>query len=267
MIMHKDKFETILLELVNDSLLILRLNRPLAANAINTQLGRELLHVFSKLTETDSPYRCVILTGAGDRHFCSGGDLKERADFDDAQFLAQHHIFERMILSIMDCPIPVIAAVNGPAFAGGCEIILACDFAYAARNARFALTETSLGIMPGCGGTQNLPRAIGARRAKELIFSARQFSAEQACEWGVVNAICEPGQALDLAQETAIAICANAPLSVKQAKRSIDYGQRMDLRTAMFFEVDAYNRLVTTADRREGIASFVEKRKPIFTGR
>ncbi len=264
--MHKERFETLLLELVGADLLVVRINRPEVANAINTQLGRELLSVFSRLAESGSPYRCVILTGAGDRHFCSGGDLKERANFNDTQFLEQHQVFERMILALMDCPVPLIAAVNGPAFAGGCEIVLACDFAYAAHNARFALTETSLGIMPGCGGTQNLPRAIGVRRAKELIFSARPFSAEEACEWGVVNTLCEPGTVLERAKETARAICANAPLSIKQAKRAIDFGQRMDLRTAMFFEVDAYNRLVTTADRREGITSFVEKRKPVFTG-
>jgi enoyl-CoA hydratase len=263
--MLHDKHETVALESVADGLLVVRINRPQAANAINTQVGRDILDVFTQVG-LDGQYRCVILTGAGDRHFCAGGDLKERDGFSDAQFLEQHRVFERMILAVMDCPLPTIAAVNGPAFGGGCELVLACDFAYAVRTARFALTETSLGIMPGCGGTQNLPRAAGARRAKELIFAAQPFSAEEAFAWGVVNRLCEPGELLETALVTAKRICANAPLSIRQAKRSIDFGQRMDLRSAMFFEVDAYNRLVPTVDRREGIAAFVEKRPPKFTG-
>jgi enoyl-CoA hydratase/carnithine racemase len=241
------------------------MNRPQAANALNTQMGRDVLDLFSKLAERRE-VRCVILTGAGERHFCAGGDLKERNGFTDAEFLVQHQIFERMALAILDCPVPVIAAVNGPAFGGGCEIALLCDFAYASGNARFALTETSLGIMPGCGGTQNLPRAIGLRRAKELILAARPFSAEEAHAWGLVNKLCEPATLLQEASETARAICANAPLSIRQAKRSMDFGQRMDLRSALFFEVDAYNRLVPTADRKEGIQAFNEKRKPKFGG-
>ena len=258
--------ETLLVEGPTEGLLVVRINRPHAANALNTQMGRDLLALFGALAEPGD-VRCVILTGAGERHFCAGGDLKERNGFNDEQFLAQHRIFERMALAILDCPVPVIAAVNGPAFGGGCEIVLLCDFAYAAAgNARFALTETSLGIMPGCGGTQTLPRALGLRRAKELILAARPFSAEEAHEWGLVNKLCEPAALLADATVTARAICANAPLSIRQAKRSMDFGQRMDLRSAMFFEVDAYNQLVPTADRKEGIQAFNEKRKPRFAG-
>jgi enoyl-CoA hydratase len=263
--MLHERYETIACEATPDGMLIVRIDRPQFANAISTQVGRDLLHAFSALA-APSPYRCVILTGAGDRHFCAGGDLKERNGFTDAQFLEQHAIFERMILAVLDCPLPVIAAVNGPAFGGGCELVLGCDFVYASQDARFALTETSLGIMPGCGGTQNLPRAVGLRRAKELILTARAFSAQEAFDWGLVNRLCPPGTVMQAAMEAARAVCANAPLSVRQAKRSMDYGQRMDLRTALFFEVDAYNRLVPTADRREGIAAFNEKRRPAFTG-
>lgn len=262
--MPLDSYQTIAHEAA-DGLLIVRINRPQSANAINTQVGRDLYDLFLSLGR-ETEYRCVILTGAGERHFCAGGDLKERDGFTDEQFLKQHRVFERMILAVTDCPIPVIAAVNGPAFGGGCELVLACDFAYASSTARFALTETSLGIMPGCGGTQNLPRAVGARRAKELIFAAKPFTAEEAFVWGLVNRVCEPGKVLEAAVEIGRRICANAPLSIRQAKRSIDYGMRMDLRSALFFEVDAYNRLVPTADRREGINAFVEKRPAKFTG-
>jgi len=260
------KFEALLLEEPAPDLLVVRINRPEVANAFNTQLGRELLEVFAALGAEPGLYRCAILTAAGDRHFCAGGDLKERDGMSDAEWQAQHLIFERMALAIADCPIPVIAAVNGVAFAGGCELILNCDFVYAAKNARFALTETRIGIIPGTGGTQNLPRAIGARRAKELIYAARPFTAEEALAWGLVNKITEPGKVLEGAIATAKEIVANAPLALRQAKRSIDYGLRMDLRSGMFFEVEAYNRLVPTDDRREGVRAFNEKRKPSFKG-
>ena len=246
---------------------IVTLCRPDVANAINTRMGEELIEVFTALATAGTPPRAIVLTGKGERHFCAGGDLKERNGMSDADFFRQHAIYERMLLAILDCGVPVIAAVNGAAFAGGCELVLACDFVYAADNARFALTETSLGIMPGCGGTQNLARAIGMRRAKELILSAMPFSVEDALDWGLVNRICPAGTVLDEALRVARRIADNAPLAVRQAKRSIDYGARMDLRSALFFEVDAYNRLVTTRDRLEGIAAFNEKRKPRFEGR
>ena len=161
----------------------------------------------------------------------------------------------------------MIAAVNGAAYAGGCEIALGCDFIYAARSARFALTEVTIGIMPGAGGTQNLPRAVGERRAKEIILTGRPFTAAEALEWGVVNRVVEPDQLLTTALETAKSIAGNAPLSVRQAKKSIHLGLQTDLRTGLRIEVEAYNRLVGTEDRLEGIRAFNEKRKPKFEGR
>jgi enoyl-CoA hydratase len=163
--------------------------------------------------------------------------------------------------------VPVIAAVNGHAYGGGCETVLACDFAYAVRGARFALPEVTLGIMPGAGGTQFLPRAVGERRAKEIVLSGRPFSAEQAMEWGMVNHVSERGALMDDVLATAEAIGANAPLSIRQAKKSIHHGLQMDIRRALWFEIEAYNRLVDTEDRREGVLAFNEKRKPVFKGR
>lgn len=145
--------------------------------------------------------------------------------------------------------------------------MLACDFAYGSEDARFALTEVSIGIMPGAGGTQNLPRAIGERRAKEVIFTARPFDAQQALAWGVLNAVFPADEVISQALQTAQRIAENAPLSVKQAKKSIRYGMQMELRTAFRFEVEAYNHLVDTEDRLEGVAAFNEKRKPHFKGR
>ena len=161
----------------------------------------------------------------------------------------------------------MIAAINGHAYAGGLESVLVCDFAYAVSFARFALTEVSLGIMPGGGGTQTLPRVVGERRAKEIILTAKPFTAAQALEWGVVNRVCEPNDLMPAVIETAEAICANAPLSVRQAKKSIHNGLQMDLKRGLMFEIEAYNRLVDTEDRREGVLAYNEKRKPNFQGR
>ena len=247
--------------------LVVTINRPAAANAINTAVGRELLEVFSELIADPAFARVVVVTGSGDRAFCAGGDLKERHGMTDEQWNAQHLVFERMIRAVVDCPVPVIAAVNGAAFGGGCELALACDFIYASRTARFALTEVTLGIMPGTGGTQNLPRAIGSRRAKELIFAGRPFSAEDAYDWGMVNRLCEPAALTAETMATAEAIAASAPIAVRQAKRSIDLGTQMSIAEGMAFEIEAYNRMVGTQDRREGVRAFNEKRKPRFEGR
>jgi enoyl-CoA hydratase len=159
----------------------------------------------------------------------------------------------------------VIAAVNGHAFGGGLELALACDFIYASKSARLALSETSLGIMPGGCGTQSLARAAGERRAKELIFTAAPFSAQEGLEWRIVNRACDDVLAEALA--TAEKIAANGPLAVRQAKKSIHYGLQTDLLTGYRFEIEAYNRLVDTEDRHEGVRAFNEKRKPRFTGK
>jgi enoyl-CoA hydratase/carnithine racemase len=249
-----------------NDVLLATLNRPEVANAFNTQAALDLCEVFSHI-ESEQRVRCVVLTGAGERAFCAGADLKERSSLTEDEWRSQHEIFERMFGLVRDCPLPVLAAVNGAAYAGGLELVLLCDFAYASRSARFALTEVSLGIMPGGGGTQTLARAVGERRAKELILTARPFSAEEALAWGVVNKICESGKVLDETLEVAGRIASLAPLSVRQAKRAIRDGLHMDLASAMRVEIEAYNRLVETEDRKEGLRAYSEKRKPKFKGR
>lgn len=260
-------YETLKVESPEPHVLVVTLNRPDVRNAINTQMGRDMLDLWTRLTADAADVRCIVLTGAGDRAFCSGGDLKERNGMTRAAWQAQHEIFERSYWTLMDLPVPVIAAVNGHAYAGGLETLLACDFAYAVRTARFALTEVTIGIMPGGGGTQNLPRAVGERRAKEIILTGRPFTADEAQQWGILNRVCEPGELMPATMETARVIAANAPLSVRQAKTSIRYGLQMELKTAFRFEVEAYNRLIDTEDRTEGIRAFNEKRKPVFRGR
>ena len=243
------------------------LNRPAVANAFNTAMMRELLDLWSGLAVRADGPRCVVLTGAGTRAFCAGADLKERNGMTEAQWRAQHDIIERQYQALIDCPVPVIAAVNGHAFAGGLEMMLACDFAYAVKEARFALTEVTLGIMPGAGGTQTLARAAGERRAKEIILTGKPFRAAEALDWGIVNALCEPDELMPAALATAAQIAANAPLAVREARRSIHGGLQLSLTDGMRFEIECYNRLIATEDRIEGIAAFNEKRKPQFKGR
>jgi enoyl-CoA hydratase/carnithine racemase len=265
--MNLPDYETLATIASEPHILVVTLNRPEVANAINTQMGRDLLDLWTRLTEDAGDIRCIILTGSGDRIFCAGGDLKERNGMTREQWQRQHELFERQYWTLTDLPIPVIAAVNGHAYAGGFEMVLSCDFAYGSSAARFALTEVSLGIMPGAGGTQNLPRAIGERRAKEMLMTARPITAQQAHEWGVLNEVCESGQLMARALETARAIAGNAPLSIRQVKKSVRYGMQMELKTAYRFEVEAYNHLVETEDRYEGVRAFNEKRRPVFKGR
>jgi len=260
-------YDTLSLETRGENVLVVSLNRPEVLNALNTQMGLDLLDLWTRLTAEPGKLRCVVLTGAGDRAFCAGGDLKQRDGMTPAEWQAQHEIFERAFVALVECTLPVIAAVNGHAFGGGLEIALCCDFIYAVPGARFAQSETRLGIMPGGMGTQNLPRAVGERRAKELILTARPFSAAEGLEWGLVNRLCEPAKLLEEALATAQATAGNGPLAVRQAKKSIHYGLQMDLATGYRFEIEAYNRLVDTDDRREGVKAFNEKRKPDFKGR
>ena len=259
-------YETIKLESPQEHTVLLTLNRPEVVNAMNTQMGIDLLDAFLDLGSRPNDQRCIVLTGAG-RVFCGGGDLKQRNGMTDQQWQDQHYIFEHAIRAMIDCPVPIIAAVNGAAYAGGMEMSLCCDFIYASETARFALTEVTLGIMPGAGGTQNLPRAVGARRAKEILLTGKPFTVQQAFEWGMVNRICKPENLMAEALETAAVIAANAPISTRQIKQSVNMGSGMDLRSAMMFEIEAYNRMVPTDDRREGILAFNEKRKPVYKGR
>ena len=261
-------YDTLQLTLHGEHVLQVTINRPAAMNAINTQMGHDLLDVWTRLAVAPQNIRCAVLTGAGERAFCAGGDLKERNGMSNETWQAQHELFERSFLALLECTVPVIAAVNGHAYGGGCETVLGCDFVYASANAQFALSEVKLGIMPGGGGTQTLARAVGERRAKELILSARAFSAGEAHEWGMVNRVLPTQEELlGEALKTAETIAGNAPLSVRQAKKSIHYGLQSDIQTAYRFEIEAYNRLVPTQDRLEGVRAFTEKRKPVFQGR
>jgi enoyl-CoA hydratase/carnithine racemase len=260
-------YETLTLARPVPGLLLVTLSRPEVRNALNTQMVRELRSLFQPLKFTPGDLRCIVVTGAGEKAFCAGADLKERKAMSDEDWRAQHAIFEEAFIAVMECSVPTIAAVRGAAYAGGLELALATDFIYASTDARFAFTEVTIGIMPGVGGTQNLPRAIGERRAKEAILAGQPFTAQQAYEWGLANALHSPAELLPATLGTAARIAANAPIAVRQAKRAIRHGLQVDLASGLAFEAQAYDRMVTTEDRREGIDAFNEKRKPRFKGR
>ncbi|MBP5856708.1 enoyl-CoA hydratase/isomerase family protein [Marivibrio halodurans] len=261
------QYETILLERPSPEILVVTLNRPNVRNAFDTRMATEMLNVFQALARASEGVRAVVLTGAGEHAFCAGADLKERQGMDDETWRRQHTVFEHMAGAVMDCPVPVIAAVDGVAYGGGCELMLACDFAYATTESRFALPEVTIGLIPGIGGTQNLPRRVGPARAKEIILTGRPFTAEDALEWGLVNRLCTRDDLLSEVLATAERITGNAPLAVAQGLHAIDEGMGTSLSQGLSVELDCYDKLVGTADVTEGISAFNEKRAPIFRGR
>jgi enoyl-CoA hydratase len=242
------------------------LNRPQQMNAMNTAMGEDLLACFESLAR-DPLVRAVVLTGAGEGAFCAGGDLKERNEMTDEAWRAQHVVFEQAAFRLLRCPVPVIAAVEGFALAGGCELAVLSDFIVAGETAVFGVPETTLGIFPGIGGTQLLPRILGAPLAKELIFTGRRMKADEAKAAGLVNHLVPRGQARATALAIAATIAQNGPLAVRQAKKAIVYGMETDLETGLTLAIEAYNATVGTEDRLEGVRAFNEKRKPEFKGR
>jgi enoyl-CoA hydratase len=242
------------------------MHRPAALNAMNTAMGRELLTCFDALF-WDKQTRVVILTGAGDKAFCVGGDLKERQDMSDEAWREQHVIFEQAAFRVLRCPHPVIAAVEGFAMGGGCELAVLADFVVASATAVFAVPEVTRGIFPGIGGTQLLPRIVGAPFAKEMIFTGRRVPAEEARAVGLVNHLVPAGEARATALDIALTIARNGPIAVRQAKKAIAWGAETDLETGMMLAIEAYNSTVHTEDRLEGVRAFNERRPPEFRGR
>ena len=261
-------YETLKVDPPENHVQVVTLNRPEILNAINTRMGIELRSFFREFDHAQEPdVRVVILAGAGDRSFCAGADLKERKGMDEITWRRQHVIFEEAFEAIWRFPVPVIAAVNGVAYGGGCEMALACDMIVAAEEARFAQPESKRGIIPGGGGTQRLPRRIGIARAKELIFTGEPIDAPTALQWGLVNRVVPLDKLMDEAKALAAAVAASGPIAVRQAKRAIDGGIDISLETGLSFEIQAYNVAMASEDRHEGINAFNEKRPPEFKNR
>ncbi len=235
-------------------------------NAMNTAMGEDLLACFTALNR-DADVRVVIFTGAGERAFCAGGDLKERNEMTDAAWRAQHVIFEQAAFAVLRCPVPVIAAVEGFALAGGCELALLSDFIVAGETAVFGLPETTLGIFPGIGGTQLLPRVLGAPAGQgaDLHRPPHEGGRGQGRRPRQPRGARRTGARQGPGDRTTIA--ANGPVAVRQAKKAIMAGLDRDLESAINLAIEAYNVTVETEDRLEGVRAFNEKRKPQFRGR
>ncbi|MDQ0246373.1 enoyl-CoA hydratase/carnithine racemase [Bacillus fengqiuensis] len=259
--MHK----AVLVSTMENGITLITLNRPEAANSLSIQMLNELREAIAAC-KFDRSVRCVMITGAGEKAFCAGADLKERAGMDTSQVRKTVSLIRESMNELEALPQPVIAVVNGVAFGGGTELALACDIRIASETAKFGLTETSLGIIPGAGGTQRLPRLIGKGRAKELIFTARRMEAGEALEIGLVEYVMPAESLLDKALHIANQIVRNAPVAITQAKFSIDKGLNVDLSTGLSIEQKAYELTIPTKDRLEGIQAFKEKRSPVFIG-
>ncbi|EKP94308.1 enoyl-CoA hydratase/isomerase family protein [Thermaerobacter subterraneus] len=245
---------------------LVRLNRPDRLNAFNTAMAEAVAACFEDLRREEG-LRAVVLCGAGDRAFCTGADLKERATLDEQAWFAQHHVFQRMFRAVSETPVPVIAAVRGYCLAGGFEIALNCDFIVAAADARFGLPEVTRGIMPGGGATQILPRVVGEAWASRLIMTGEIIDVETARQIGLVTEVTEPERVVPRALELAGVIAANAPISVRQVKQAIRATRSLGWEEGRRRELELYAACVPTDDRREGMRSFVERRPPVFRGR
>lgn len=243
----------------------LTLCRPDVHNAVNLGLLQALRKALDNL-RFDRNVRAMIVTGAGEKAFCAGADLKERAGMSPEQVKVFIHTIRDLMMALDDFPKPVIAAINGLALGGGMELALACDIRIASDTASMGLTETSLGIIPGGGGTQRLPRLIGKGRAKELIFTARRVTAAEALDIGLVEKVVPAIDLSTVARAVATMIVQNGPIALEMAKWAINRGTEVDLSTGLQIESRAYDVVIPTKDRVEGLAAFREKRKPVYTG-
>jgi enoyl-CoA hydratase/carnithine racemase len=247
-----------------EGIAIISLTRPEALNALNYEALSQLSDLIEQVRH-DRAVRCVIVRGEG-KAFCVGADLKERLHLTEAEVRRNVHKIGSVFKQLATLPQPTMAAIHGYAFGGGFELALACDFRYASKETKMGLTEVSLGIIPGAGGTIRLTELVGKSKAKELILMAKRVSAEEALQLGMVNEICEE-DVLEFALSRADIIAQLAPLAVIQAKFAIDKGYDTDSQTGMDIEAKAYELLIPTEDRIEALKAFTEKRKPNFKGK
>src|SRR5690625_688691 len=249
-----------------NGLMYVTINREKALNTFDYETLCELEEVVNRI-HLDPDVRVVIFTGAGEKAFSAGADLKERKTLTPNEVRRNVKKIGDVFDQIAALPQPTIAAVNGYTFGGGFELMLACDIGIASENSQFGMTETSWGIIPGAGGTQRLPRRVGEMRAKELIFTARRFDAEEAKELGVVLDVVPQEELLEACSEMAEQILENGPVALRQAKFAISEGLNTDLATGMKIESKAYEMTIDTEDRIETLEAFAEKREPEFKGK
>lgn len=250
----------------NGEIAVLTLNRQESYNSINTEMLKLMSQAIQDI-RFNPDIRVLIITGAGEKAFCSGADLKERITLSPDQVRQFIHTNRTNMTALEDLPIPVIAAINGLALGGGTELALACDLRVAADTAVLGLTEVTLAIIPGAGGTQRLSRLVGRGKAKELILTGRKISAGEALNIGLVNQVVPGERLLTAAKELAAEIAANGPIAVRQAKLAVNKGLEIELGAALTLETAAYEACIPTEDRLEGLKAFKEKRKPMYKGK
>ncbi|WP_434595596.1 enoyl-CoA hydratase/isomerase family protein [Streptomyces sp. A5-4] len=241
------------------------LDRPKAMNAVSTDMARSIAAACDALA-ADPAVRVTVVTSSSPRAFCVGADLKERNSFTDAELVRQRPVARGAYTGVLDLPMPTIAAVHGFALGGGFELALACDLIVADDTAVVGLPEVSVGVIPGGGGTQLLPRRVGAARAAELVFTARRVEAREAAGLGLVDQLVDAGQARDEALALAARIAGNSPVGLRAAKRAMRLGHGLDLRAGLEVEDAAWRSVAFSGDRAEGVAAFNEKRKPHWPG-
>ncbi|MFE7073161.1 enoyl-CoA hydratase/isomerase family protein [Streptomyces sp. NPDC057620] len=243
----------------------LSLDRPKAMNAVSSAMARSIAAACEALA-ADRDVRVVVLTSTHERAFCVGADLKERNSFTDADLVRQRPVARAAYTGVLELPMPTVAAVHGFALGGGFELALACDLIVADGTAVVGLPEVSVGVIPGGGGTQLLPRRVGAARAAELIFSARRVEAVEARELGLIDVLADDGR--DRAEALALAgrIAGNSPVGLRAAKRALRLGHGLDLRAGLEIEDAAWRSVAFSGDRAEGVAAFNEKRRPVWPG-
>ena len=254
--------DSLLLELPEPGIAILRLNRPQATNALSLELQQQLNRRFSELA-ADTSVRCIILTG-GSEVFAAGGDITGLIDADPIEIYKRHT--ERLWGPIQHCPKPIIAAICGYAFGGGCELAMHADILIAGENASFCQPEIRIGIMPGIGGTQRLVRAIGKAKSMSMALTGRPITAHEAWIAGLVSEVCPDEKVMETALQTARTIARMPPLAVEQIKECILHGMDASLESALSLERKANAMLFASRDQKEGMSAFLEKRHPKFTG-
>ncbi len=259
------EFKNLLLEIA-EGVAVLTINRPKALNALNEETLMELECAVAGLGENQE-VSCVIITGSGEKAFVAGADISAMQPLDAATGRKFAKIGHRVMSTIEKLPKPVIAAVNGFALGGGCELALACDIRIASENARFGQPEVNLGVIPGFGGTQRLPRLVGKGRAKELIFTGDMVDAQEAFRIGLANKVTPLADLLPTAREMARKIAAKGQFAVRLGKEAINNGFDMDQDKANQYEADLFGICFATADQKEGMQAFLEKRPAKFTGR
>jgi enoyl-CoA hydratase len=255
------------IEVVYDGpLAVIYVNRPKVHNALTVETMGELMGILKQL-EREENVRTVVITGKGDKAFIAGGDIREFKDKNSVEALEFSRTLQKLCFTVETLHKPVIAAVNGYAFGAGCELMMACDIAYASAEAKIGLPEVGLGIIPGAGGTQRLSRLVGKARAKEIIFTAEPLSAQEAYQIRLVNRIFPPPELMEAVKTLCQKIASKGPIALRLCKETVEDGYEMDLYKANALEAHAFAVTFSTEDRKEGIDAFLEKRKPQFKGK